>query len=112
MRKDHLTPRSGGMEQARDLAEKCATKDRDLFSINSPTPIIHWPIIKDGPEIWRDTNGTITHFVSSMGTTELSWMLKVFQRAIKPVRVIGVQPEEGAQIPGIRNGHRPIYPKF
>ncbi|MBX3617177.1 cysteine synthase CysM [Nitrosomonas sp.] len=109
-----LTPRSGGMEQARDLAEKMRDEGQgfilDQFA-NPDNPLAHYQ--GTAPEIWRDTNGTITHFVSSMGTTgTIMGCSKFFKEQSKPVRVIGVQPEEGAQIPGIRKWSPAYLPKI
>ena len=109
-----LTPKSGGMEQARDLAEKMRDEGRgiilDQFA-NPDNPLAHYE--STAPEIWRDTQGKITHFVSSMGTTgTIMGCSRFFKEQPAPVKVIGVQPEEGAQIPGIRKWSPAYLPKI
>lgn len=99
-----LTPQSGGMEYARDLAVKMAREGRgrilDQFS-NPDNPRAHYETT--GPEIWEQTGGRITHFVSAMGTTGTITGVSHFLREKNPkVRIIGAQPAEGAHIPGIR----------
>ncbi len=109
-----LTPKSGGMEQARDLAEKMRAEGQgiilDQFA-NPDNPLAHYE--GTAPEIWRDTQGKITHFVSSMGTTgTIMGCSRFFKEQPTPVKVIGVQPEEGAQIPGIRKWSLAYLPKI
>ncbi|MDE2387993.1 MAG: cysteine synthase CysM [Betaproteobacteria bacterium] len=109
-----LTPKSGGMEQARDLAEKMRAEGQgiilDQFA-NPDNPLAHYE--STAPEIWRDTQGKITHFVSSMGTTgTIMGCSRFFKEQAAPVKVIGVQPEEGAQIPGIRKWSPAYLPKI
>jgi cysteine synthase B len=109
-----LTPKSGGMEQARDLAEKMRDERKgiilDQFA-NPDNPLAHYE--STAPEIWRDTQGKITHFVSSMGTTgTIMGCSRFFKEQPAPVKVIGVQPEEGAQIPGIRKWSPAYLPKI
>lgn len=109
-----LTPKSGGMEQARDLAEKMRDERKgiilDQFA-NPDNPLAHYE--STAPEIWRDTQGKITHFVSSMGTTgTIMGCSRFFKEQSAPVKVIGVQPEEGAQIPGIRKWSPAYLPKI
>ncbi|MBU6257415.1 MAG: cysteine synthase CysM [Burkholderiales bacterium] len=99
-----LTPRSGGMEHARDLAlqMQAAGSGRvlDQFA-NADNPRIHYETT--GPEIWDDTGGRVTHFVSAMGTTGTITGVARYLKERKPaVRVIGAQPAEGSRIPGIR----------
>jgi cysteine synthase B len=99
-----LVSKAAGMEGARDLAEQMQREGRgkilDQFS-NPDNPIAHYE--GTGPEIWRDTNGRITHFVSSMGTTGTIMGCSRYLKEQNPaVQIVGVQPEEGAQIPGIR----------
>jgi len=99
-----LTPKAGGMEAARDLADKLVAEGRgimlDQFS-NPDNPAAHYE--STGPEIWRDTAGRITHFVSSMGTTGTIMGCSRYLKEMNPdIQIVGVQPEEGAQIPGIR----------
>lgn len=99
-----LTPREGGMEMARDIAEKMRDEGRgvilDQFA-NPDNPLAHYE--GTGPEIWRDTQGRVTHFVSSMGTTGTIMGVSRYLKEVNPaVRIIGCQPEDGSQIPGIR----------
>jgi cysteine synthase B len=99
-----LTPKAGGMEAARDLADKLVAEGKgimlDQFS-NPDNPLAHYETT--GPEIWRDTEGKITHFVSSMGTTGTIMGCSRYLKEMNPdIQIVGVQPEEGAQIPGIR----------
>jgi cysteine synthase B len=99
-----LTPREGGMELARDIATQMRDEGRgrvlDQFA-NSDNPLAHYE--GTGPEIWEQTGGRITHFVSSMGTTGTIMGVAKFLKEKNPeVRIVGCQPEEGAQIPGIR----------
>jgi S-sulfo-L-cysteine synthase (O-acetyl-L-serine-dependent) len=99
-----LTPKAGGMEAARDLADKLVAEGKgimlDQFS-NPDNPAAHFETT--GPEIWRDTAGRITHFVSSMGTTGTIMGCSRYLKEMNPdIQIVGVQPEEGAQIPGIR----------
>lgn len=98
------TPKDGSMELARDVAMKLQTEGEgivlDQFG-NSDNPLAHYE--GTGPEIWRDTEGKVTHFVSSMGTTGTIMGVSRYLKEQNPnVQIIGVQPEEGAQIPGIR----------
>ena len=99
-----LTPKDGSMELARDVAQKMAAEGEgivlDQFA-NQDNPLAHYETT--GPEIWRDTDGKITHFVSSMGTTGTIMGVSRFLKEKNPnIKIIGVQPEDGAQIPGIR----------
>jgi cysteine synthase B len=99
-----LTPKSGGMEAARDLADQMVKQGAgvmlDQFS-NPDNPAAHYEAT--GPEIWNDTDGKITHFVSSMGTTGTIMGCSRYLKERNPaIQIVGVQPEEGAQIPGIR----------
>ena len=109
-----LTPKSGGMEYARDLAERMRDEGRgailDQFA-NPDNPLAHYR--GTGPEIWRDTRGTITHFVSAMGTTGTIMGVSRFLKEKNPaIRIIGAQPEEGSQIPGIRKWSDAYLPKI
>ena len=109
-----LTPKTGGMEYARDLAEKMQSEGQgiilDQFS-NPDNPLAHYT--GTGPEIWRDTNGTVTHFVSAMGTTGTIMGVSQFLKEKNPViQIIGAQPEEGSQIPGIRKWPEAYLPKI
>lgn len=109
-----LTPKTGGMEYARDLAQQMQKDGKgvilDQFA-NPDNPLAHYETT--GPEIWRDTNHTITHFVSAMGTTGtimgVSAYLKEQNNAIQ---IVGAQPEEGSQIPGIRKWPEAYLPKI
>jgi len=99
-----LTPKAGGMETARDVAEKMRAEGRgiilDQFA-NEDNPLAHYR--GTGPEIWNETGGRITHFVSSMGTTgTIMGAGKFFREKNPAVVIVGCQPEEGSQIPGIR----------
>ena len=99
-----LTPRSGGMEYARDLAEQMARDGKgrvlDQFA-NDDNPLSHFETT--GPELWQQTDGRITHFVSAMGTTGTITGVGRYLKSRKPgVRIIGAQPAEGSRIPGIR----------
>jgi S-sulfo-L-cysteine synthase (O-acetyl-L-serine-dependent) len=109
-----LTPKSGGMETARDLAEAMQREGKgiilDQFA-NPDNPQSHYE--GTGPEIWRDTGGRITHFVSSMGTTGTIMGVSRFLRKKAPgVCIVGCQPEEGSQIPGIRKWPEEYLPKI
>src|SRR5262250_88984 len=109
-----LTPKSGGMEAARDLAEKMQREGKgrilDQFA-NPDNPLSHYE--GTGPEIWRDTKGTLTHFVSSMGTTGTIMGAGRFLKEKNPrIEIIGCQPTEGSQIPGIRKWPEAYLPKI
>jgi len=109
-----LTPRSGGMEYARDLAEQMVADGKgrvlDQFA-NADNPRIHYETT--GPEIWADTAGRITHFVSAMGTTGTITGVSRFLKEKNPaVRVVGAQPSEGSRIPGIRKWPEAYLPKI
>jgi len=109
-----LTPQKGGMEAARDLAEKMVKEGKgtmlDQFA-NPDNPVIHYETT--APEIWRDTGGKITHFVSSMGTTgTIMGCSRFFKEKNPKIQVIGCQPEEGSQIPGIRKWPEAYLPKI
>jgi cysteine synthase B len=109
-----LTPQQGGMEAARDLAEKMVREKKgrmlDQFA-NPDNPRAHYE--HTGPEIWRDTAGRITHFVSSMGTTGTIMGCSRFLKERNPkVQIVGCQPEEGSQIPGIRKWPEAYLPKI
>jgi len=109
-----LTPKEGSMELARDTAEKLRDEGRgiilDQFA-NPDNPLAHYE--GTAPEIWRDTHGRLTHFVSSMGTTgTIMGCSRFFKEQNSNIRIIGVQPEEGAQIPGIRKWPQAYLPKI
>ncbi len=109
-----LTPKSGGMEYARDLAEQMekAGKGRvlDQFA-NEDNPRIHFETT--GPEIWEQTGGRITHFVSAMGTTGTITGVSRFLKSKNPnIKIIGAQPQEGSRIPGIRKWPQEYLPKI
>jgi len=107
-----LTPKDGSMELARDVAMKMQAEGEgivlDQFG-NADNPLAHYE--GTGPEIWRDTEGQITHFVSSMGTTGTIMGTSRFLKEQNPnIQIVGVQPEEGAQIPGIRKWPQEYMP--
>ena len=106
--------RSDGMEGARDLAQKMQSEGEGtvLDQFNNPdNPLAHYQ--GTGPEIWRDTNGGITHFVSSMGTTGTIMGVSAYLKSQNPdIQVIGLQPEDGASIPGIRRWPKAYMPSI
>jgi len=109
-----LTPQAGGMEGARDLAEKMRDEGKgvilDQFA-NPDNPLAHYE--GTGPEIWRDTGGKVTHFVSSMGTTGTIMGVSRFLKEKNPqVQIVGCQPTEGSQIPGIRKWPEAYLPRI
>jgi cysteine synthase B len=109
-----LTPKAGGMETARDVAERMRDDGKgiilDQFA-NPDNPLAHYE--GTGPEIWRDTGGRITHFVSSMGTTGTIMGVSRYLKEQNPaVVIIGCQPDEGSQIPGIRKWPDAYMPKI
>lgn len=109
-----LTPKNGGMEYARDLAEQMQKEGKgiilDQFA-NPDNPRSHYE--STGPEIWRDTQGQITHFVSAMGTTGTIMGVSRYLKEQNPkINIIGAQPEEGSQIPGIRKWPEEYLPKI
>jgi cysteine synthase B len=109
-----LTPKAGGMETARDVAEKMRAEGKgiilDQFA-NPDNPLSHYR--GTGPEIWRDTEGRVTHFVSSMGTTGTIMGAGKFLKERNPaVVIVGCQPSEGSQIPGIRKWPEAYLPKI
>ena len=109
-----LTPKEGSMEKARDVAESMRDEGRgiilDQFA-NPDNPLAHY--LGTAPEIWRDTDGQISHFVSSMGTTGTIMGCGRYLKEKNPaVQIIGVQPEDGAQIPGIRKWPQAYLPRI
>jgi len=109
-----LTPKSGGMEYARDLATQMEHSGKgrvlDQFA-NADNPRIHYETT--GPELWKQTAGRITHFVSAMGTTGTITGVARFLKAKNPkIRIIGAQPQEGSRIPGIRKWPQEYLPKI
>jgi S-sulfo-L-cysteine synthase (O-acetyl-L-serine-dependent) len=109
-----LTPKAGGMETARDIAEKMRNDGQgvilDQFA-NPDNPLSHYR--GTGPEIWRDTDGKITHFVSSMGTTgTIMGAGRFLKEKNSAITIIGCQPDEGSQIPGIRKWPEAYLPKI
>ena len=109
-----LTPKSGGMEYARDLADQMQREGKgrilDQFA-NPDNPRAHYETT--GPEIWRDTDGKVTHFVSAMGTTGTIMGVSSYLKEKNPaIQIIGAQPEEGSQIPGIRKWPEAYLPKI
>ena len=109
-----LTSKDGGMEFARDLAETMQREGRgvilDQFA-NPDNPLAHYETT--GPELWRETGGTLTHFVSSMGTTGTIMGVSRYLKEQDPrIRIVGAQPDEGSQIPGIRKWPEAYLPKI
>jgi cysteine synthase B len=109
-----LTPKEGSMELARDTAEKLRDEGRgiilDQFA-NPDNPLAHYE--GTAPEIWRDTQGKLTHFISSMGTTGTIMGCSRYFKEVNPaIQIIGAQPEDGAQIPGIRKWPEAYLPKI
>jgi cysteine synthase B len=109
-----LTPKEGSMEAAIDLAREMEARGQgrilDQFS-NPDNPRAHYE--GTGPEIWRDTRGEVTHFVSSMGTTGTIMGTGRFLKERNPaVQIVGVQPTEGSSIPGIRRWPQAYLPKI
>ena len=109
-----LTAKSGGMELARDIAERMRDEGKgvilDQFA-NPDNPLSHYEAT--GPEIWRDTEGRITHFVSSMGTTgTIMGVSRYLKERDSRIQIIGAQPSEGSNIPGIRKWPEAYLPKI
>ncbi len=109
-----LTPRSGGMEYARDLAEQMQREGKgrvlDQFA-NADNPLVHEETT--GPEIWEQTGGRVTHFVSAMGTTgTVNGVARALKARNAAVRIVGAQPADGARIPGIRKWPEAYLPKI
>ncbi|MEY3883825.1 MAG: hypothetical protein RLZZ379_1103 [Pseudomonadota bacterium] len=109
-----LTPKDGSMELARDVASKLQNEGEgivlDQFG-NMDNPQAHYE--GTGPEIWRDTAGKVTHFVASMGTTgTIMGVSRYLKEQNSNIQIVGVQPEEGAQIPGIRKWPEEYLPKI
>ncbi len=109
-----LTPKSGGMEYARDLADNMARQGKgrvlDQFA-NADNPRVHYETT--GPEIWEQTGGRITHFVSAMGTTGTITGVSRFLKEKNPaIRIVGAQPSEGSRIPGIRKWPQEYLPRI
>jgi cysteine synthase B len=109
-----LTPKSGGMEYARDLADQMVAQGKgkvlDQFA-NPDNPRIHYETT--GPELWAQTGGQITHFVSAMGTTGTITGVSHYLKERNPeIRIIGAQPSEGSRIPGIRKWPEEYLPRI
>ena len=109
-----LTPKSGGMENARDLAERMQAQGQgrvlDQFA-NLDNPQAHFDTT--GPEVWAGTAGTVTHFVSAMGTTgTITGVSKYLKSQNAKIKIIGAQPSEGSRIPGIRKWPDAYLPKI
>jgi len=109
-----LTPKEASMEGARDTAESMVREGRgvmlDQFG-NPDNPLAHYE--GTGPEIWRDTSGKVTHFISSMGTTGTIMGVSRYLKEKNPaIRIVGCQPADGAQIPGIRKWPAAYLPKI
>ncbi len=109
-----LTPKAGGMESARDLAERMQAQGKgrvlDQFA-NPDNPRVHYETT--GPEIWKDTAGKVTHFVSAMGTTgTITGASRYLKEKNPQIQIIGAQPSEGSRIPGIRKWPEAYLPKI
>jgi cysteine synthase B len=109
-----LVSKEGGMEESRDLAKAMESQGKgrvlDQFS-NPDNPLAHYETT--GPEIWRDTDGGITHFVSSMGTTGTIMGTSMYLKEKNPrLQIVGVQPTEGSSIPGIRRWPQEYLPEI
>lgn len=109
-----LTPKTASMEGARDVAERMVREGRgimlDQFA-NPDNPLAHYE--GTGPEIWRDTAGRVTHFISSMGTTGTIMGVSRYLKEKNPqIQIIGCQPTDGSQIPGIRKWPAAYLPKI
>ena len=109
-----LVSRAGGMEGARDLAERMVQEGKgimlDQFA-NPDNPLAHYE--GTGPEIWRDTEGRLTHFVSSMGTTGTIMGCSRYFKEVNPaIQIVGCQPDDGSQIPGIRKWPEAYLPRI
>jgi cysteine synthase B len=109
-----LTPKAGGMEYARDLAEQMQRDGKgrvlDQFA-NGDNPRVHYETT--GPEIWADTEGRVSHFVSAMGTTgTITGVSRYLKERNPAVRIVGAQPSEGSRIPGIRKWPEAYLPKI
>ncbi len=109
-----LTPRAGSMEAAIDLARELEAQGvgvrLDQFS-NPDNPLAHYE--GTGPEIWRDTQGAVTHFVSAMGTTgTIMGTSRYLKEQCSAVQIVGVQPDEGSSIPGIRRWPEAYLPRI
>ncbi|MFM8695101.1 MAG: cysteine synthase CysM [Betaproteobacteria bacterium] len=109
-----LTPKAGGMEAARDLADELQRQGKGLVLdqfANADNPRVHFETT--GPEIWQDTEERVTHFVSAMGTTGTITGVSRYLRQRNPqVRIIGAQPSEGSRIPGIRKWPQEYLPRI
>jgi cysteine synthase B len=109
-----LVPKAGGMERARDVAEEMRAAGKGLILdqfANPDNPLAHYR--GTGPEIWRDTKGQITHFVSAMGTTgTIMGVSRYLKEQNSAITIVGAQPEEGSQIPGIRKWPEAYLPKI
>ena len=109
-----LTPKAGGMESARDLAERMQSEGKgrvlDQFA-NMDNPRAHYETT--GPEIWADTHGKVTHFVSAMGTTgTITGVSRYLKEQNPAIQIVGAQPSEGSRIPGIRKWPDAYLPKI
>ena len=109
-----LVPKTGGMEQARDVAEQMQAEGKgrilDQFA-NPDNPLSHYE--GTGPEIWRDTNGAVTHFVATMGTTgTIMGTSRFLKEKNSAIQIIGVHPKDGANVPGIRKWPAQYLPKI
>jgi cysteine synthase B len=109
-----LTPKSAGIEYSRDLADQMQKEGKgrvlDQFA-NPDNPRIHYETT--GPEIWTDTSGKVTHFVSAMGTTgTITGVSRYLKEKNPAIKIIGAQPSEGSRIPASANGRKSTCPRF
>ena len=109
-----LTPKEGGMELARDVASRMRAEGRGVILnqfANPDNPLAHFE--GTGPEIWEQTGGTVTHFISSMGTTGTIMGVSTYLKGKNPaIRIVGCQPTDGSQIPGIRKWPEAYLPSI
>ena len=109
-----LTPKEGGMEKGRNIARRMQGNGEGLILdqlANPDNPLAHYE--GTAPEIWRDTNGQITHFISSMGTTgTIMGCARYFKEKDPAISIVGCQPTEGSQIPGIRKWPEAYMPRI
>ena len=108
----HLVSKEEGMERARDLAQEMQDQGVGIVLnqfANQDNPNAHY--LTTGPEIWQQTQGTVTHFVSSMGTTgTIMGVSKYLKEQNKDIQIVGLQPQDGASIPGIRRWNKDYLP--
>jgi cysteine synthase B len=110
----HLVSKEEGMERARDLAQEMQDQGVGIVLnqfANQDNPNAHY--LTTGPEIWQQTQGTVTHFVSSMGTTgTIMGVSHYLKEQNKDIQIVGLQPQDGASIPGIRRWNKEYLPEI